>query len=65
MRVLIEPVHGSTTDLATMIDAITDENRHDAVDSGPPQGNEAWRGRLPACQERAPEIPRPPPGETL
>lgn len=40
-RIIIEPVR-EAQDLATLIAGITDENRHDAVDVGPPQGREAW-----------------------
>jgi antitoxin MazE len=41
-RIIIEPVRDAACDLAALIDAITDENRHDAVESGPPKGREAW-----------------------
>lgn len=40
-RIIIEPVR-EVQDLATLIAGITDENRHDSVDLGPPQGREAW-----------------------
>jgi antitoxin MazE len=29
-------------DLASLVDQITDENRHDAIESGPPVGREAF-----------------------
>lgn len=41
-RVVIEPVRDTAYDLATLVAGITDENRHAAVDMGPPVGQEAW-----------------------
>lgn len=41
-RIIIEPVREPAFDLAALIDAITDENRHGAVDFGPAQGREMW-----------------------
>lgn len=41
-RVVIEPVREATYDLAALVEGITDENRHDAVDFGPAKGHEVW-----------------------
>ena len=41
-RIVIEPVRKKTYDLDSLVKGITPENRHDAVDFGPPAGNEAW-----------------------
>lgn len=41
-RVIIEPARDVTFDLADLVDAITDENRHDALDAGRSRGREAW-----------------------
>lgn len=41
-RLIIEPVRAATFDLAALVDSITEENRHDAIDTGPAQGAEAW-----------------------
>ena len=41
-RIVIEPVPQKTYDINAMIDAINDENLHEAVDFGPPVGKEAW-----------------------
>ena len=41
-RIIIEPLHSGTFDLATLVAGITDENRHGLIDFGPPVGNEAW-----------------------
>ena len=41
-RIVIEPVREATYDLAALVEGITDENRHDAVDFGPAKGREAW-----------------------
>jgi antitoxin MazE len=41
-RIVIEPVRDMAYDLATLIEGITDANRHDAVDFGPVRGREAW-----------------------
>jgi hypothetical protein len=29
-------------DLASLIEAITDDNRHDSIEAGAPRGREAW-----------------------
>jgi antitoxin MazE len=41
-RVIIEPARDATFDLAKLVNAITDENRHDAIESGSARGREAW-----------------------
>lgn len=41
-RIVIEPVREATYDLAALVEGITDENRHDAVDFGPAKGREVW-----------------------
>jgi antitoxin MazE len=41
-RIVIEPVREDVFDLTALVDGITEENRHDAVDFGPPVGREAW-----------------------
>ena len=41
-RVVIEPIREDAYDLAVLMAGITDENRHDAVETGGPMGREAW-----------------------
>jgi antitoxin MazE len=41
-RIVIEPIREETFDLDTLVAGITDENRHDAVDTGAPRGREFW-----------------------
>lgn len=41
-RIVIEPIREETFDLDDLVAGITDENRHDAVDTGPPRGREFW-----------------------
>lgn len=41
-RVVIEPLRAAQYDLDALVAGITDENRHDPVDMGPPSGQEAW-----------------------
>lgn len=41
-RIIIEPIQEPAYDLATLLAGITDENRHEAVDMGPPVGREVW-----------------------
>ena len=41
-RIVIEPIRDAAYDLATLVAGITDENRHEAVEMGPPAGQEAW-----------------------
>ena len=40
-RVVIEPVRDAEVSLADLLAGITDENRHESVDAGPPVGDEA------------------------
>ncbi len=40
--VVIEPITPESYDLQTMIAGITDENRHEPIEPGDPQGCEAW-----------------------
>jgi len=39
-RIIIKPMRVPAVDLATMVAAITDENRHAEIESGDPLGNE-------------------------
>ena len=41
-RIVIEPLRPAAYDLAALVARITDDNRHDAVETGPPVGQEAW-----------------------
>jgi antitoxin MazE len=41
-RIIIEPVRPEGYDLAALVEAITDNNRHDSVDTGAPRGGEPW-----------------------
>ncbi len=41
-RIIIEPVQPDRYDLASLVDAITDDNRHEATEFGAPRGGEAW-----------------------
>ena len=41
-RIIIEPVQPDRYDLASLVDAITDDNRHEAAEFGAPRGGEAW-----------------------
>ena len=41
-RIVIEPIQEAAYDLATLVAGITDENRHEAVEMGPPAGREIW-----------------------
>ncbi|WP_407050186.1 AbrB/MazE/SpoVT family DNA-binding domain-containing protein [Methyloraptor flagellatus] len=41
-RVVIEPVADPAVDLDALVDAITEENRHDEVSTGASVGAEAW-----------------------
>ncbi len=41
-RIVIEPIRDAAYDLATLVAGITEENRHDAVETGPPVGREVW-----------------------
>jgi antitoxin MazE len=41
-RIVIEPIREETFDLDDLVAGITDENRHDAVDTDTPRGREFW-----------------------
>lgn len=41
-RIVIEPIRDAAYDLATLVAGITEENRHDAVETGSPVGREVW-----------------------
>jgi antitoxin MazE len=41
-RIIIEPIREQAHDLAALLGAITDNNRHDPVEFGPPRGRELW-----------------------
>ena len=41
-RIVIEPIQETVYDIAALVAGITDENRHAAVDMGPPVGREVW-----------------------
>ena len=41
-RVVIEPIRQDAYDLAALVAEISDENRHDEVETGSAVGREAW-----------------------
>ena len=41
-RIIIEPLYPASYDLAALVAGITDENRHEAVEMGPPASQEVW-----------------------
>jgi antitoxin MazE len=41
-RIVIEPLRQKKYDLDELLKGITPENRHEAVDFGPPVGKEVW-----------------------
>ena len=41
-RIVIEPIREEIFDLDELVAGITDENRHDPVDTGPRRGREFW-----------------------
>ncbi len=41
-RVIVEPVWQEAFDLATLVSGISDENRHEPIDTGAPEGQEIW-----------------------
>jgi antitoxin MazE len=41
-HIIIEPVRPDSYDLASLVEAITDDNRHESAEFGAPQGSEAW-----------------------
>jgi antitoxin MazE len=41
-RLVITPSPVGPYSLTELLDGVTEDNRHDAVDTGAPQGREAW-----------------------
>lgn len=41
-RIIIEPVQPDRYDLASLVEAITDDNRHESAEFGPSRGRESW-----------------------
>jgi antitoxin MazE len=41
-QLVIVPIKPRTYSLEAMLAAITDENKHDEIDTGSPMGNEVW-----------------------
>lgn len=41
-QLVIVPIKPTTYSLEAMLAAITDENKHDEIDTGSPMGNEVW-----------------------
>ena len=41
-RIVIEPIVEDAFDIDNLVGGITDENRHDAVETGVPRGHEFW-----------------------
>jgi antitoxin MazE len=41
-RIVIEPICEEAFNLDDLVAGITDDNRHDAVDTGAPRGREYW-----------------------
>jgi antitoxin MazE len=41
-RIVIEPIREEAFDLNDLVAGITDDNRHESVDSGPRTGREFW-----------------------
>jgi antitoxin MazE len=41
-RLVITPLRVGPISLAELLDGVTEENRHDAVEPGTPQGRETW-----------------------
>ena len=41
-RIVIEPIREATFDLEELVAGITEENRHDLVETGPAAGREFW-----------------------
>ncbi len=40
--IVIEPLRPVSYDLASLVAGITNENRHEPIDTGAPVGHEAW-----------------------
>lgn len=41
-RIVIEPIRPTAYDIDRLVAAITDDNRHDPIDTGKPVGQEIW-----------------------
>ncbi len=41
-RIIIEPVQPDRYDLSSLVEAITDDNRHESLEFGASRGGEAW-----------------------
>ena len=41
-RIVIEPLHPARYEIDVLVAGITDENRHDPVETGPAIGQEVW-----------------------
>ena len=41
-RIVIKPLRPMSYDLAGLVAGITDENRHEPIETGAPAGREAW-----------------------
>ena len=41
-RIVIEPIREELYDLAILVAGISDDNRHEPVEMGPPVGREVW-----------------------
>ncbi|MGI4796053.1 MAG: AbrB/MazE/SpoVT family DNA-binding domain-containing protein [Janthinobacterium lividum] len=41
-RIVIEPLRPVSYDLASLVAGITDENRHEPIETGAPAGQEDW-----------------------
>ena len=41
-RIVIEPLRPVRFDIDALVAGISDENRHDPFEPGPPAGNEVW-----------------------
>ena len=41
-RIIIEPMRPEAYDITTLVAGITDDNRHEVIESGPAVGQEVW-----------------------
>ena len=41
-RIVIEPIRPTSYNLASLVAGITDENRHEPIETSGPAGQEAW-----------------------
>lgn len=41
-RIVIEPICDEVPDIDDLVAGITDENLHEAIETGPPRGREVW-----------------------